>query len=150
MCRYFFFTVACSGVWFVQTGLIYWSQSEHNRSLKYNFCMCLKQNWISAVIWIWAQRECSQYVWRSSRCIVLYVTPHAVALHHLLWRIQAAGQGYQRKGKGGNFVGMGVEYPPHTPRGSLHELQAKHLLQVPCIYTHPHTSPLIASLYPLI
>lgn len=50
------------------------------------FFMWLKQNWLSAVIWIWAQHACSQYGWCSSKCIVQYVTPHAAALYHLPWR----------------------------------------------------------------
>lgn len=35
--------------------------------------------------------------------------------------VKAAIQAYQRKDKGGNFLEMGVEYPPHTPRGWLPE-----------------------------
>lgn len=35
--------------------------------------------------------------------------------------VRAAIQAYQRKDKGGNFLEMGVEYPPNTPRGSLPE-----------------------------
>lgn len=123
---------------------------KHKRSLKYNVCMRLKENWISAVIWIWAQCECSQYVWLSSRCIVQYVTPHAVALHHLLWRQQAAGQGYQRKDRGGNFAEMGVQYPPHTPGGSQHELQTPGQPTPPSFayLGHPHTShPYSKSIY---
>lgn len=51
--------------------------------------------------------------------------------------------GLPAENQGGNFAETGVQYPPYTPGGSLHELQAQDQA-TPSSYVdlgQPHTSP---------
>lgn len=119
---FFFFLWVTSG--FVQTGVRYWSQSEHKSSLKEILCLHVpKKNSGSQELDLSTSASEAnmsgfpQDALYSMSLLTLWTYITYCEDNRQLARVTSGK-------KGGNFAEMGVQYPPHTPGGSLHKNQA--------------------------